>query len=50
MWGARRENVPAQGPGDPGGANARPTLRGFLLGWRHDRCQRLLPATSVFVQ
>lgn len=50
QWGAKRVNVPAQGPGDPGAGNARPTLSSSLLGRRHYRCQRLLPATSVFVQ
>lgn len=49
-WGATRLNVPAQGLGDPGGDTARPTLRCSVPGWRHYRCQRLLPATSVFVQ
>lgn len=43
-------NIPAQWPGDPGAGNARLTLSSSLLGRRHYCCQRLLPATSVFVQ
>lgn len=43
-------NISAQGPGDPGVGNARLTLSSSLLGRRHYCCQRLLPATSVFVQ